>query len=316
MSVIRRKHTKNFTTIGNELFNDERLAADEVGILAYLLSQRSDWEIRRPQLRKRWKIGGERMKRIMDNWLRTGWLHAEKTRLSNGQFSIVYEVRDEPGPPLSDEEITAALSVVSTEVGYDESIDDGGLESTGPPQGKPPLGSHLVDSRGSQESTSTDSTNTISTKQLPIWRDIRDAWPAAEILSPLKCEQLFASLSQVDRQKAFDGIKGYLTRCKDRNRKICDLATYLKERRFETVKNGHSARFFPVYARTAQAARLIEYRKATAQPTAFIEECWRVGKPYLAETEWPPALPAKQQSTGPPLPGLTPEDEEEIIKWG
>ena len=35
--IIRRRHTANFTTIGNVLFEDERLAADEVGILAYLL---------------------------------------------------------------------------------------------------------------------------------------------------------------------------------------------------------------------------------------------------------------------------------------
>ncbi len=37
--IIRRKHTANFTTIGNVLFNDERLKADEVGIIGYLLSR-------------------------------------------------------------------------------------------------------------------------------------------------------------------------------------------------------------------------------------------------------------------------------------
>ena len=46
--IIRRRHTAHFTTIGNALFEDERLAADEVGVLAFLLSKPHDWQVRRP----------------------------------------------------------------------------------------------------------------------------------------------------------------------------------------------------------------------------------------------------------------------------
>src|SRR5436853_6269084 len=112
--IIRRKHTANFTTIGNALFDDERLAADEVGILAWLLRQHNDWEVRRPALMRRWNIGSVSMKRIINNWMRFGWCQAKKTRLSNGTFSIIYEIRDEPGPELSEEEIRDALSLVSS----------------------------------------------------------------------------------------------------------------------------------------------------------------------------------------------------------
>ena len=37
--IIRRRHTANFTTIGNALFNDRRLELDEIGLMGYLLSR-------------------------------------------------------------------------------------------------------------------------------------------------------------------------------------------------------------------------------------------------------------------------------------
>ena len=118
--IIRRRHTANFTTIGNALFEDERLAADEVGILAYLLSRPHDWEVRRPALMRRWGVGRDTLKRVMNNWMRTGWCRAEKTRLPDGTFDIVYEIRDEPGPDLSEDEVKRALSLVSSEATIDE----------------------------------------------------------------------------------------------------------------------------------------------------------------------------------------------------
>jgi hypothetical protein len=118
--IIRRRHTANFTTIGNALFEDERLAADEVGILAYLLSRPHDWEVRRPALMRRWNVGVVAMKRMVHNWMRTGWCHAEKVRLPNGTFHVIYEIRDQPGKELTDHEIREALSLVSSEASNDE----------------------------------------------------------------------------------------------------------------------------------------------------------------------------------------------------
>src|ERR1700761_6999670 len=81
--IIRRRHTANFTTIGNALFEDGRLAADEVGILAFLLSRPDHWEVRRPALMRRWRVGPDTIKRVMRNLIRFGWCRAEKTRLAN-----------------------------------------------------------------------------------------------------------------------------------------------------------------------------------------------------------------------------------------
>src|SRR5262249_10309106 len=95
--IIRRRHTKNFTTISNDLFDDERLAADEVGILAYLLSRPHDWEVRRGALQRRWGIGREAMKRIVTNWIKTGWCWPVRSRAPNGTTFVIYDIRDLPG---------------------------------------------------------------------------------------------------------------------------------------------------------------------------------------------------------------------------
>ncbi len=148
--IIRRRHTKNFTIIGNELFNDERLALDEVGLLGFLLSQPNDWEVRRPALRKRWKVGRDGIKRIIDNLIRTGWCRAEKTRLSNGTFSIVYTICDEPGPSLSDEEVRRALSLVSSEAAeepYASDADESPEPCAQPPTCQPALDHRILDGR-------------------------------------------------------------------------------------------------------------------------------------------------------------------------
>jgi hypothetical protein len=118
--IIRRRHTANFTTIGNALFEDERLAADEVGILAYLLSRPHDWEVRRPALMRRWNIGRDAIKRVISNLVRYGWCRPEKTRLANGTFHVIYEIRDQPGATLTDEEVRRALSLVSGEAASDD----------------------------------------------------------------------------------------------------------------------------------------------------------------------------------------------------
>jgi predicted transcriptional regulator len=120
MSIIRRKYTANFTTIGNELFDDERLSADEVGILAYLRSRPADWEVRRPALAHRWNMGREAIKRVLVNLIKAGWCRAEKARKPDGTYYTIYEIRDEPGPALTDEEVRRALSLVSSEAAQDQ----------------------------------------------------------------------------------------------------------------------------------------------------------------------------------------------------
>jgi hypothetical protein len=113
--IIRRKRTANFTVIGNELFDDERLEADEVGILAYLRSRPDRWEVRRPALMRRWRMGVVSIRRVIHNLLRTGWLEALRLRRRDGTSYVLYVVKDQPGPELSEAAIRQALSLESSE---------------------------------------------------------------------------------------------------------------------------------------------------------------------------------------------------------
>jgi hypothetical protein len=300
--IIRRRHTKNFTTIGNELFDDERLAADEVGILAYLLSRPDDWQVRRPALMRRWRYGDDRIKRVIHSLIRTGWCIAQKTRLSNGTFHIVYEIRDERGPALTDDEVKDALSLVSSEA----------AETPCPPPGQPGVGEPGVADTPLVYIESLPNTDSLNPESHQtgggIWTDLQKAWPYVDVLSPLVCEKLFAVLTRKDQRQAVDAAGPYIVNCRVRNRKICDLSTYLKERRFdrpEVQSQGALCETKPV---TPQAARWLE----SGQLSAFQAEQLARGRTITTPTEWP----QPKQSTGPP-DLMTPEYREELAKkWG
>jgi len=310
--IIRRRHTKNFTVIGNALFDDERLQADEVGILAFLLSRPNDWEVRRPALMRRWGYGEKAIKRVLFSLIGAGWCIARKTRLSNGTFNIIYEVRDEPGPPLSEEEIRRTLSLESSEAATVESEEDGNLDQP-PVRAGPPPRQRGVDDQGVVEGgvvcnkdhlLNTDSKNTESTQA--TWSNFRKTWPPEHIISAFACENSFAELTDENREAAFRGIEPYLAECRSRQRKVCDLATYLRERRWERVPA--SIKAWPIKGGTPGAFRWLEYHKAMGQPTGFMEECFATGKLWYAKSEWPPAIPPK--STGPPpAPSLATEHD-------
>jgi hypothetical protein len=111
MSIVRRRHTANFTTIANEVFEDERLAADELGVLAWLRSRPNNWEVRRWALGRRFNMGRERLARVFQNLIATGWIVAERMRLADGTLRVDYVVNDTAGSALTIEEVKAVLSV-------------------------------------------------------------------------------------------------------------------------------------------------------------------------------------------------------------
>jgi len=304
--IIRHQQTANFTTLGNAVFDDARLSLDEMGLLAWLLSRPHDWEIRRPALMRRHKIGTVKLgrdglRRIIRKLMKTGWCRAEKTRLSNGTFSVTYVIRDEPGPEMSEEEVIEALSLVSSEADDDsEEAESDPVPPDEPPTSQPGVAAPGVAERPwslIKDLPNTDLPNTDSTKAPPLWRDIRAAWPSGDILSPLACEKLFAALSPDDRQQAIEAVSPYLANCRAKNRKLCDLSTYLKERRFK----GNLAipvTSYAILGNTPQASRWLDYTIGIGQPTDFMRDCWRHGKAWYARTEWPPPLPvdAKQKA--------------------
>lgn len=321
--IIRRQYTKNFTTIGNELFADERLAADEIGVIAYLLSRPNDWEMRRSQLAKRFGFGRHTMRRIVINLLRFGWVRATATRIkSTGAFHIAYNVYDEPGPELTHSEAKAALSLESSGATVDAHTDAEGEEySTG--DGSDDDGERGAASGGrrgapryKESLPNTDLPNTDSTKaRAREFSDLQKIWPADRLLSPSKAEKLFVRLSDRDKAACCDGVEPFLDDCKAKKRIVCDLKTYLDERRWEAVarKPDERPKLWVIRPGTPQWYRWHEYRKIVGLSVRFMESQARIKEPFSAESEWPP--PIERRATDPPSE-LQKEDEKNFHRLG
>lgn len=299
--IIRRRHTANFTTIGNALFEDERLAADEVGILAYLLSRPHDWEVRRPAMMRRWHIGRDGLKRIIDHWMLTGWCRAEKTRLPDGTFDIVYEIRDEPGPTLTEEEVTRALSLVSGEAARENSegnqsqpCSDASLEAepcASPPTSQPPLAEpppadlYVVDKR----LLNTDSPRTESTqieredarghdRKARFIAAFETRWPTAATDDRSRTAKAARELPDDREQAALNGIGPFLEKLKRDGRKhVPGGWKYLEEKRWTLLEAGKSpgATSTQKFAADSAEAKAIEVAYVIAGKIEFLNSVMR-----------------------------------------
>lgn len=332
--IIRRRHTANFTTIGNALFNDERLAADELGVLAFLLSRPSDWEVRRPALARRFKFGRITIKRILLNLIQCGWIIAQKTRLQNGTFHTLYEVLDDPGPSLTAEEAKAATSSVSDDADLSEMPSDEAALSgpePGPPPDIPGTGSPGVAYQVSptcsgpiDDSLRTESVRNDSTQQVRVFLDVRSAWPRDNILSEVAAQSAFLSLTDQAKDDCYNGVKPYLDDCRVQNRKVCDLTTFIRERRWErfkaTKKADGAVSIFKI--RSAQWYRWREYKIAIGQPIKFMDS-YAISNPdgvWSESSDWPPPVPKETKpsddNSGADPPEGALATEEELNQFG
>lgn len=100
--IIRRRRTRNFTILENEVVEDTRLALDEIGLLTWLRSRPDNWEVSRFAIGKRFKIGRDKVARIFQSLIQCGWMRREETLPGE---PARYIVLDEPGTEV---ELTAA----------------------------------------------------------------------------------------------------------------------------------------------------------------------------------------------------------------
>lgn len=251
--IIRRRHTANFTTIGNALFEDERLQADEVGILAYLLSRPNDWEVRRPALMRRWRMGREAIKRVVTNWLRTGWAQAQRVRLANGTTYVIYEIRDEPGPSLSDEEVRRALSLESSEAATENEENEPDIplpETSQPATGYPspvdpsPVDPYVVDNKELNTELPRKDSNQIEReharakeKHAANLAEFKRRYPTTASDDQTRIDAAWFKLTFAEGEAALAGIPSFLDRLKrDHRTKVPAAWKYLEERRWELLE--------------------------------------------------------------------------------
>jgi hypothetical protein len=98
VNIIKRRKTKAFVTLENELVRDRRLTLDEHGMLHYLLSLPDDWEVSREYCAKFWDIGRDKCARIFRKLRQCGWAQVERVHAEDGTFlGVRWIITDEPG---------------------------------------------------------------------------------------------------------------------------------------------------------------------------------------------------------------------------
>lgn len=309
--IIRRRHTANYTTIGNVLFEDERLTADEVGILAYLLSRPNDWEVRRPALMRRWRVGIVAMKRIVHNWMRTGWCRAEKVRLPNGTFYIVYEIRDQPGDELTDEQIREALSLVSSEASHDEFRSEEASDQGNATEQPPPCQRGVVDQGVATDRWPIrDNTNNGLPRDESYQKGEREAarlkekhalnlvefkrrWPTTADDDQGRVDRAWFTISCEEGEAAITAIVPFLENRKKHGRKFAPAGfTYLEQKRWTLLDQPAEAPAPPQgYPRdSAEAKALRTLYEIAGKADAFFKIYVRGDRVYFTRPVTPKLL--------------------------
>ena len=90
MSIIKLARRSRYTVINNALIEDKRLDFDHVGLLTYLLSKRSNWNISVAHLAKQKKSGASKINRLLKELQKFGY--AKYQRLPTGKTEwTIYE---------------------------------------------------------------------------------------------------------------------------------------------------------------------------------------------------------------------------------
>jgi hypothetical protein len=122
-TVVRvRKHARDFLVVSNTTVQDERLSWEARGLLVYLLSLPSDWEIRVSHLQKQGHAGRDALRRMLRELQEHGYASGvgreSQGRVEAGRFGqteiAVYETPDlnpyyaAAGSPSPENQSTAA----------------------------------------------------------------------------------------------------------------------------------------------------------------------------------------------------------------
>lgn len=322
--IIKRRVTKGFVQIPNEVVRDKRLSLDEHGMLHYLLSLPDDWEVNLKQLETYWGIGRDRRQRIFRALHKSGWARLERLESEDGVFlGRRWIIGDEPGPEQQDEDVVDDEDIGEAREG-DTTPATAAPESQGPDalasvDREPPfptVGS--PDGRVSRPSEKAavlqrktldeqrEDTNTMaegrSAKNAdpasshddgappPGFGSLLRLWPADNVVSAFACEKAFAKFTDAQKRAAHDGIKPYLQDCRERGHsRLCDLRTYLDERRFEKYEGRPQGRQLYIVKRgTPEAERWREHLRKQHPNRLPGFDAALSNQGYTAESQWPP----------------------------
>lgn len=321
--IIKRRVTRGFVQIANEVVRDRRLALDEHGLLHYLLSLPDDWEVNLRQIETYWKIGRDKRRRLFRALRKTGWAQLERIVGDDGTFlGQRWIIGDEPGPETTDEALNAegdsedadegapnnttaapesqgpdALVSASRETPFPAVGSADGRE-TRPPENTSPLRrktpeEHVQNTNTSGASSISNEVDDDDGEPPPRFGEVLKLWPADHVVSPFACEKSFAKFADKQKIAAFHGIKPYLADCRDKgHNRLCDLRTYLDERRFEKFAGKPVGRTMYACRRgTPQAQRWRDhYARSAPEKLKMFDMLLASSGVVTTESEWPPPI--------------------------
>lgn len=311
VTTIDREHGPAFTVVDNELLRDKRLALDEKGLLCWFLSLPLDWQVIPAHVRKEHSIGRDKYYRMMKSLQQAGYVRVIVERAEDGTIACVrYRVR---AIPIRDGEPAIPAERVGADV--QSAIEAADADEPATPEVQPrteenhPLPENpeveVSQSPGNPESGKPDSRQSNDDLEItpptpqplpaatpaPAFRQLCVKWPGDRIVSASAAEKRFLRLTDERKRLAIGGVERYLAQTRSKGWKICDLQTYLRDRRWESVAAAPTTAGAITRPGTPQAQRWIAYWQAIPDPPRFLLHQLTHGRVITTVTEWPPPLP-------------------------
>lgn len=135
MSTIRISKRQKFTTVSNELLNNEKLSLRAKGLMCYLLSKPDDWEVNVKHLATTCKEGRDAIYKVIDELLEEGYMTREqlkdKGRFLGYDYTVLERaVKPEPDKTLPEKPDTVDSTLLNTEVLNTEVVNTPGAKSS------------------------------------------------------------------------------------------------------------------------------------------------------------------------------------------
>lgn len=97
-TIQRGSHSKNFTSLGNELLQTRRISLAAKGLLVELLSRPTDWKVCVKQLTQPGVLGGKKVRRLLRELIDAGYVKDKERRGGGSEpfYYTPYIVREQP----------------------------------------------------------------------------------------------------------------------------------------------------------------------------------------------------------------------------
>ena len=102
--IIKSSLKDNYSVMPNDLINNDRLDADSLAVLVYLLSKPSNWIVKPTNIQNRFQYGKEKTYKIIKVLMDERYIYRQVHRVENKYDGYTYYVYDSPFPDFQETE--------------------------------------------------------------------------------------------------------------------------------------------------------------------------------------------------------------------